>query len=167
MLDFSFENILHSNVINFLILIALIGWIISKLDIKTVIESKRKKIEDTVVNSESAKSDAHLALKDAEEQRQLIPKEIDAIKSSAESTLKSLEDKILNDAKDQIVHIEENVEKILESEKNKITSSLSKGVSKASVALAKENIKNALTKDIEMHNKFIAKSIEELDGVNF
>ena len=44
MFDFSYTNILHSNVINFLIMIGFIALIIKRLDVKSVIDDNHKKI---------------------------------------------------------------------------------------------------------------------------
>ena len=60
MLDFSFANILHSNVINFAIMIALFVFIAYKLDVMQKIEDMRASIQKNVEDSEFASGPAVL-----------------------------------------------------------------------------------------------------------
>ena len=58
MFDFSWSNILHSNVINFAIMIAVFAIIIKKLNVAQKIEDMRSSIQKTVEDSDVAKEEA-------------------------------------------------------------------------------------------------------------
>ncbi|MDD3237732.1 MAG: hypothetical protein PHV37_06500 [Candidatus Gastranaerophilales bacterium] len=164
MLDLSFSNIVHSNTLNFAILVALIVYVLKKLNVADAVENLRTKIETGIKLSENKKKSAHKNLKSAEIEREALPKELENIENIAKNSLKSLESKILDEATQQIKHIEDGVEKAVDSERNKITSALTKGVSGASIELATKNMKNMLAQDMDLHTKFIMEAIDELDG---
>ena len=58
MLDFSFSNILHSNVINFGIMIALFAFIAYKLKVGEKIENLRDSVKNKVEESDAIKDEA-------------------------------------------------------------------------------------------------------------
>lgn len=165
MFDFSWENILHSNLINFLILAGIIFYAVIKIDVSSIIEAKRKKVEECINASESSKNEAVNVLAGAKEKFEHVETEITEITQSAESTLKSLEGKILKDADEQIQKVKNNINKVVDSEKNKVVSELSKNISDISITRSAENLKRKLAEDTELHNRLIEQAIDNLDGV--
>ncbi len=167
MFDFSKENLLHSNLFNFTIMVATFAFIAFKVRVGDKVESHRKKLAATVDNSISAKDKAHNDLKQVEESVKNTAVEIEEIVSAAKATLATIEEKIFTDASKQVKTIEENVVKVVEAEASRLNSRLAKGVSNASVALAESNMVRLLTNNPELHNKFIYESVDELDKVDF
>lgn len=165
MFNFSIQNIIHSNALNFAMMIAFLAWVLKKAKVPESLEAGRKKTEDTVNDAVKTKQNSHEGLKDAELSLQGLGSEVEKIFGSANSTLKSLEAKIVEDTEKQIQNIENNIEKIVSSEEGKVKSKLTKGVSNASVALAQQNIEKMLESNKELHDKFIYDSINELDKV--
>ncbi len=165
MLNLSVENLLHSNLFNFCIMIAILAWIFKKAKVSEAIESNRQKIEDTVNSSIQEKDRSIEEFKAVEKTVQNTVLEIEAIVETAKTTLKTLETKIAQDTEVQVKNIEKNVTKVIESETSKLSSRLSRGVSNASVALAQSHVVKMLNENADLHYKFINDSIDELDRV--
>ncbi len=166
MFDLSFHNILHSNVINFTVLIALIAFIVNKIRVADIIEAKRKSVETTVTTAEEQNSFSKVNLKKAEKEVENLPQTLLEIEVQAKDNLSKLEEKIVSEAKNVISNIEKNIEKVIESEASKINRSLTSGVSSASIKLAESNILKQLNANPELHNRFIGQAIDELENVN-
>ena len=58
MFDLSFNNIIHSNLINFSVMVAIIVWLCLKLNIAEKLEVLRKNIENKITSSEKDKEKA-------------------------------------------------------------------------------------------------------------
>lgn len=166
MFDLSFENIVHSNIINFAVLIALIGFIINKIRVADMLESKRKSVETTVKTAEEQNSTSKVNLKKAEKEVENLPQTLLEIEVQAKDNLSKLEEKLSLEVKNVIASIEKNVEKTVESEVSKITRSLTSGVSEASIKLAENSILKQLEKNPKLHDRFIGEAIDELENVN-
>lgn len=165
MFSFTLENILHSNVLNFALMLVILAWIIKKAKIADSIEEGRKLTENKVSNSVSEKDNSHKELKDAQLSVNNLGQEVEKVFDRAKNTLKTIEEKIEQDARKQVQTIEGNIERVVNSEINKTKLNLSKGVSNASVKLAQANIEKILESDKSLHNKFIIDSINEIDKV--
>lgn len=166
MFDLSFENILHSNFINFLILLGIIIFLVLKIDVKKIVETKRKSVENTVKNADIENNSSKLNLKNAQKEVEDIPVKLKEIEETAKDSLHTMEEKLKFEAQKQLSSIEKNIEKVIESESSKVNLMLSKGVSTASLRLAEDNIKNQLETNPELHKKFINQAIDELENVN-
>ncbi len=165
MLNLSIENILHSNVFNFTVMIIIFAFLAHKLNLAEAIEKNKQNIVSTVNNSVETKNQSHAELKKVEDVVKNTASEIEAIVVSAKSTLKTIEQKITADAQKQVKSVENNVVKVVDSEVSRLNSRLAKGVSNASVALAESNMKKLLLSNSDLHKKFIYDSIDELDKV--
>lgn len=165
MLNLSVENLLHSNLFNFVVMVIVFVFISVKLKIKDSIELNRKKIEDNVNQAVSIKEQSIIELKNVEKEVESIGSEIEKIIDLAKSTLKTIEAKVFDDLKKQVTNIESNVQKVIRSEVSMLNSKLTKGVSNASVKLAESNIQKMLSDNKDLHKKFINDSIDEIDRV--
>lgn len=165
MLNLSVENLLHSNLFNFVVMVIVFVFISVKLNIKDSIELNRKKIEDNVNQAVSIKEQSIIELKNVEKEVESIGSEIEKIIDLAKSTLKTIEAKVFDDLKKQVTNIESNVQKVIRSEVSMLNSKLTKGVSNASVKLAESNIQKMLSDNKDLHKKFINDSIDEIDRV--
>lgn len=166
MLNLSVENILHSNLFNFCVMIVILAFIGKKAKVSEALESNRTKIEDTVNSAVKEKELSHMELKDAELAVKNTVQEVEAIVETAKATLKTLETKIAQDTEVQVNNISKNVTKVIESESSKLSSRLARGVSNASVALAETHMIKMLNENKDLHYKFINDSIDELDRVD-
>lgn len=166
MFDLTLHNILHSNVINFAVLIALIGFIVNKIRIADMIEAKRKSVIITVTSAEEHNSVSKSNLQNAVGEIEKLPQALLEIEGHAKDNLSKLEEKLNTEAGKVISNIEKNVEKVIESEASKINRSLTSGVSAASIQLAESSINKQLVLNSELHNRFIGQAIDELENVN-
>ena len=163
MFDFSWSNILHSNVINFAIMIAFFAYIIKKLNVGQKIEDMRVSIQQKVEESDNVKKEAENDLKNVSDSLANIESELSAIVNKAQETAKAFETKAREDLDKAVESIKNTVEKQVQSEENHVQSSLMKNVSNASVEIAQHQIKSALDKDVKLHRKYIEDFINSID----
>ena len=163
MLDFSFSNILHSNVINFAIMIALFVFIGYKLKVGQKIEDMRLSIKSKVEESDSIKEEAKKDFQKVSDSLANIEEELNAIVSKAEETAKSFEQKAREDLDRSVALIKQNIEKQIETEQNHVQGELLHNVASSSIEIAQRQIKTALDKDKQLHRKYIEDFINSID----
>lgn len=163
MLDFSFSNILHSNVINFAIMIALFVFIGYKLKVGQKIEDMRLSIKSKVEESDAIKEEAKKDFQKVSDSLANIEEELNAIVSKAEETAKSFEQKAREDLDRSVALIKQNIEKQIETEQNHVQGELLHNVASSSIEIAQRQIKTALDKDKQLHRKYIEDFINSFD----
>ncbi len=163
MLDFSFSNILHSNVINFAIMIALFVFIGYKLKVGQKIEDMRLSIKSKVEESDAIKEEAKKDFQKVSDSLANIEEELNAIVSKAEETAKSFEQKAREDLDRAVALIKQNIEKQIETEQNHVQGELLHNVASSSIEIAQRQIKTALDKDKQLHRKYIEDFINSID----
>lgn len=163
MLDFSFSNILHSNVINFLIMVALFVYIGYKLKVGQKIEDMTTAVKNRVEESDAIKEEAKKDFQNVENSLAHIEDELDAIVKKAEDTAKSFEQKTREDLDKSVALIKQNIEKQVISEQNHVQGELMKNVASSSIEIAQRQIKSALDKDKQLHRKYIEDFINSID----
>ncbi len=163
MLDFSFSNILHSNVINFAIMIALFVFIGYKLKVGQKIEDMRLSIKSKVEESDAIKEEAKKDFQKVSDSLANIEEELNAIVSKAEETAKSFEQKAREDLDRSVALIKQNIEKQIETEQNHVQGELLHNVASSSIEIAQRQIKTALDKDKQLHRKYIEDFINSID----
>lgn len=166
MLDFSFSNILHSNVINFAIMIALFAFIAYKLKVGQKVEDMTASIKSKVEESDAIKEEAKKDFQNIADSLAHIEDELNAIVKKAEQTAKAFEEKSREDLNKTVETIKKNIEKQVLSEENHVQASLMKNVSEASIEIAQRQIKTALDKDKQLHRKYIDEFINSIDEVD-
>ena len=164
-LNSTIHYILHSNVINFAIMIWILAVIIKKLNVG---EGFKKSVDDIILEINKSDEEKEKAIKlrnEAQEILDNLPKDIETIeKTSAEKT-KAFKDSIEESTQKAIFNIEKNIKKSLAIEEKKISNLMTEKVSKASVELAKKHIQDLLNANPELHNKYILESLDELEEV--
>ena len=163
MLDFSFSNILHSNVINFGIMIALFAFIAYKLKVGEKIENLRDSVKNKVEESDAIKDEAKNDYQKVADSLANIEDELKAIVEKAEETAKSFEQKTRAELDKSVEMLKQNIEKQIETEQNHIQSELLNNAAVSSIEIAQRQIKTALDKDKKLHRKYIEEFINSLD----
>ena len=163
MLDFSFSNILHSNVINFAIMIALFVFIGYKLKVGQKIEDMRVSIKNKVEESDAIKEEAKKDYESVAASLSHIEDELNAIVAKAEETAKSFEQKARADLDKSVALLKQNIEKQVETEQNHVQGELLHSVAASSIEIAQRQIKTALDKDKQLHRKYIEDFINSID----
>lgn len=158
--------IIHSNIVNFLIVLALICWLFSKINLGQKIDSVRENIKNYVDASSNEKINAEKDLETIKEKITHLPEEIDEIQKSAKNSIESIGKKFESEIQSQMVDIENNAKRIMALETKKFKSKLTGALTEASINLAKENAVSQLKNDRNLHDKYIYEAIDELDKVN-
>lgn len=165
MSDF-FHLLLQSNIFNFILVVAIIFYLVRKFDLKQKIENLANEIKSYVDESEHEKLDAENELKNINDQIVKLPSEIDSINRSADNSLKSLSEKVRAEIESQKQDILNNAERLLNLETKKFKSKLVGILSEKSVELVQQNTINQLNSNRNLHKKYIDNAISELDRIN-
>ena len=166
MLDFSFENILHSNVINFAIMIAVFAFIAYKLNVMQKIEDMRASIQKNVEDSDNIKAEAIKEFEAVSASLGNVEAETEAIIAKAEETVKTIEQKTKEELDKSVALIKQNAQKQVVSEQNQVQGQLLQNVSSSPIEVAQRQIKTALDKDKELHRKYIEDFINSIDKID-
>lgn len=159
------QIIVQSNTLNFLIVLAIVLFIVSKFDVKSKLEMIKEEIKAYVDNSSQEKEAAEKDLDEIKEKIKHLPNEIADIKQSAENNIKGIEKRINQEIEDKKKDIENNAKRILGLETKKFKSRLSGILSQASIDLAKKNALEQLNNNRELHDKYINEAIDEIDRI--
>lgn len=163
MFDFSFENILHSNLINFLIMVGCFALLIWKLNVGQKIEDMRASIQNKVEESDAIKEEAKKDYQNIADSLANVDSEISEILKKAEVTAKSFEEKARMDLDKSVALIKQSAEKQVLTEQNHVQTDLLKNVASSSIEIAQRQIKNALENDKTLHRKYIEECINCID----
>ena len=165
MFDFSYSNILHSNVINFLIMIGFIAIIIKRLDVKSIIDDNHKKIVQKINKSNDDVKIALTKYKKAKENLDNVHFETDMIVENSKKTLENIEEQSKNELDEIKEHLEKTLSKDIDREVQNTYNDITRSIAKASSALSYENIKQALSQNPQLHQKYIDECINSIDGL--
>lgn len=158
--------LIHSNTLNFLIVLSILVVIFLKLNLKEKIEVLRDEIRTYVNTSVQEKNMAEQNLSFIKEKIQKLPEEIEDIKKSTENSVKSIGEKIRTDIEEQKQDIANSAERIFNLETKKFKQKLTAALSEKSVEIARDNAISQLKENSELHNKYIDNAIEELDRIS-
>lgn len=162
-MEFTFENLLATNLINFIIVIATLALIFKKVRLAEIIQ---KLADDIQANVEKSATNAANALKEYKETKKAtkdIPKLQEDIIENAKNNALTLKEKIEAKTKFQENEIRNNVEKIFQNQSEKAKKMTTNEIYLACIDLAQEQIIEKLDK--ETHKKLIDSSIDELDKI--
>ncbi len=166
MFDFSYTNILHSNVINFLIMIGFIALIIRRLDVKSIIDNNHKKIVEKINKSNDDVKVALTKYEKAKKSLENVHIETDMIVKNAQKTLENIEEKTQDELEEIKDHLEKTLIKDIDREVQNTYNDVTSSISKASIALSYENIKQTLSQNPQLHQKYIDECINSIDGLS-
>ena len=158
--------LLQSNIFNFILVVAIIVYLVRKFNLKQKIEKLTNEIKSYVDESENEKLDAEKELRNINDKIAKLPSEIDNINRSADNSVKSLSEKILTETESQKQDILNNAERLLNLETKKFKSKLVGILSEKSVELVQQNTINQLNSNRDLHKKYIDNAISELDRIN-
>lgn len=160
------HTLIQTNTINFIVVLAVLIFILSKLNVGTKINKIKEEIKEYVENSVSEKTIAEKELEAVEEKIKQLPKETKLIETSAENNIKGLEQKIKKEIEDKKNDIKTSADRILNLEIKQFKSKLTSILSEKSVILAKDNAIEQLKNNSELHNKYINEAIEEIGRIS-
>ncbi|MCD7879600.1 MAG: hypothetical protein LUG16_06690 [Candidatus Gastranaerophilales bacterium] len=165
MTDF-LKILIHSNTLNFLIVLELIDFLYVKFNVNEKIQNLQAEIKNYVEESENEKLQAENDLKDIETALSVLPDKVVRIKNSAQRSIKSISEKISNDTENKKQDIANSAKRLFELETKKFKSKLVNLVAEKSVETSINNAKQALESDSSLHGKYIEDAIAEIDRIN-
>ncbi len=158
--------ILHSNVINFMLMIWILAAIVKKFNINTNLKNAIANIELEIKKSENEKENSNKKLLEAQETLDNLPKDLETIENTSNEKTVAFKNSIEENTQKTIYNIDNNIKKALAIEEKKISNLITEKTSKASIELAKRHIQDLLNSKPELHNKYIMESLDELDKVS-
>lgn len=162
-MEFTFENLLATNLINFIIVIATLALIFKKARLAEVIQ---KLADDVQADVEKSATNAANALKEYKKTKKATkdtPKLQEDIIENAKNSALALKEKIEAKTKLQEDEIKNSVEKIFQSQSEKTKKMTTNEIYLACIDLAQEQVIEKL--DNDTHKKLIDSSIDELDKI--
>ncbi len=159
------DYIARTNLFNFIIFAGIIIFLVIKLDVKSKIESSRISVDETIHDSEAAKTTSEEKLSSIEESMKNLSADVEKIVSQAEENAKLVGEKIAEDTKKSIAVIHENAQKVVENNHNILKNDIIRRASLASVEVAKAHIIEELKHNEGLHDKLIDESINTIEGL--
>lgn len=160
------SEFVKSNTLNFIIVLAFLVWIISKINIGKKLEAKRNEIKTFVDESENEKKYSQNKLQEINDKIEKLPEEIKEIEFSTQNSIENMELKSQNIVEEKINDITNNTKRIMDLETKKFKSKLSAILSETGINLARDNAIKQLENNRDMHDKYIYDAIEEIDGIS-
>lgn len=160
-----YNYILHSNIINFVIMLCILYAIIKKVNLGKTFDQSINNVNSNIQKSDSEKEKAQNQLNAAKELFEKLPQDIQTLENNSQDKVKIFTDKIAENTQKTIFELEKNIDRAISIEEKKISNLMSENTSKASVELAKQQIIDLLNKNPELHNQFVMNSLDELDKV--
>lgn len=159
------KYLVTSNFVNFLIMIALLYYLVKKFNLAAIFENGILKIKEEISNSEDAKNEANNMLEKANLQLKDLPEKIKLIKADNELKKQTMINNINLSAEKSVEMYNSNTEKMLEFEEKKISSELLMNTLNSVVKKAEADIFSKLENSPELHYQLIDEALKDLEGV--
>jgi|GEM_PF-1472884 len=165
MFDFSLQSILHSNIINFILMIAFFALLFAKLNVKGKVDDAHAKQKQVIKDSENNKEKSIFELKGIRESVKNLGAELEKITNDGKEIIANLK----RLTKQELQQIEEGFKKsaarIFGVQEENAKHETKTHLAKKGVEIAEGKLKEALARDKKLHKKFIDDAINELDGI--
>ena len=159
------QTLIQSNTLNLLVVLAVLVWLVLKLNIGQNLENSKEEIKSYVNEAENEKNEAEKRLTKIQNKIKKLPTEIKIIERAAKNNIDSLTKKSQEVVEEKKTDIDNNVNRIMDLETKKFKSRLTAMLSEASVNLARDNAVKQLENNRSMHDKYINDAIDEIDGM--
>lgn len=160
-----FKYLASSNTINFIIMVAILAFILKKMNLGAAFDSSISKVDSAIKKSDKEKENSEELLTKAQAAIDKLPQDIEELEREAVSKAEVFKTQIEASTQKAILGIHQNIDRALAIEEKKISNLMTGKTIKASIELAKINIEELLAKNPELHGKFIEESLDELDKV--
>ena len=156
--------ILHSNLLNFIIVIIFLIWVIRKANIVSLIAKKQKEIAELIKNAIDEKKIKQNHLLVIKNKVSNVKQEVIKIIDEGEQVANNISESILNDADKQAEDMHKKAVISVGNEKQMVSSEVTAKITGAAFYIAEEHIKQAI--DERLHRKFIDEFINNLDAIH-
>ncbi len=156
------EYILHSNVINFILVVAFFVWLLFfKIDVVGLLEQKKNQIALAISDSEDKKEEAIKYFADTKESLANVDSDVEKIVQDAKEIAGTIEENSQKKLQEELNNLETRANILKEGYTSKAKDEVSKKVATAAVAISKAYIQNSL--DENAHKELIYNFINDLD----
>ena len=159
------KYILHSNIINFLLMVWILYAIVKKLNLGKNFDSSIDSVKAGIQKSDDEKARSEKLLNEAKALIDKLPDDIKTLEKNNIDKVEVFKNQIKEDTHKTIFNMQKNIERAISIEEKKISNLMQERTSCASVELAKQYIVNTLKDNPELHNHFIQSSLDELERV--
>lgn len=162
-MEFTFENLLATNIVNFIIVIATLALIFKKARFAEAIEKLATDVKEDIEKSATNAADALKEYKETKKETKNTPTQQAEIIEQAKNSAYALGEKIKLKTQLQKEEIEKSVERVFKGQSEKAKKLTIKEIYLACVDLAQEQVIQKLDK--KTHKKLINSSIDELEKI--
>jgi len=155
--------VLHSNLLNFIIVIVFLVWVIRKVNLSAIIAKTQAEIAELIKNAVDEKKIKQNQLLITKTKVSNVKQEMLKIIDEGEQVADNLSESIMNDAEKQAEDMHKKAVMTLSNEKQMVSSEVKAKITGAAFYIAEEHIKQAI--DERLHKKFIDEFINSLDTV--
>lgn len=155
--------ILHSNLLNFVIVIIFLIWVIRKVDLAGLIAKKQVEIAELIKNAVEEKKIKQNHLLVTKTKVSNVKQEVLKIIDEGEQVANNLSEIIMDDAEKQAADMHKKAVISVGNEKQMVSSEVRAKITGAAFYIAEEHIKQAI--DERLHKKYIDEFINNLDAV--
>lgn len=155
--------ILHSNVLNFVIVVIFIVWVIKKAKISELLAKKQQEIAELIKNAAEEKKIKQNQLLVTKTKVSNVEQEVLKIVDEGEQIAGNLSESIISDAKKQAEDMHNKAVISVGNEKQLVSRDVIEKITGAAFFIAEEHIKNSI--DDRLHKKYINEFINDLDAV--
>jgi len=161
--DLSLHGLLEGNFFNFLIILGLLVLALIKLKPSDALENAANTVAELLKKSDEEKAGAQKTLEEVKTEAQKLPEELAQIKKDAQNTIDSFKKATEVEIEQTTQRLENNAQRAIETEVQKITSVLQRETSLQAVKVAQERTVNRLAENNDLHRKFIEEAINKIE----
>jgi F-type H+-transporting ATPase subunit b len=151
-------------ILNFLILVALLVFMMKKMDIKGFFKKRTELIEQSLKEAREAKELAQKALAEVEERLKIKDKEIEEIVAAAKESGEREKIRLAEDGDKLSARILEQTQNNIAFEVKMAKEAIKREAVEIAMELAEKKLKEKLTKEEQV--KLLEESIEKIEGKN-
>jgi len=155
--------ILHSNLLNFLIVIIFLIWVIRKVNLSAIIAKKQNEIAELIKNAVDAKKIKQNQLLVTKTKVSNVKQEVSKIIDEGEQVAKNISESILDDGEKQAEDMHKKAVISVGNQKQMVSADVRTKITGAAFYIAEEHIKQAI--DERLHRKYIDEFIDNLDVI--
>ena len=164
MLEF-WDLIVKSNTFNFIVMLVIIGIIAQKIKLADKLEAMRNEISNYIETSKHQKEAAQNYLETTRHDLANLQNDIDKKLKNAKVSAQNVFNEINEMTTKTIEKIENNVEKIIDNETQKLSSAISSETAKNAINLAKTKLQKMFEENPSLHKQHITQSINTIDKI--
>lgn len=155
----------ESNTINFIIMAALLVWIVRKINLNSNFDKTIESVKESIEKSDDEKQKSEKILQAAKLLIDRLPEDVQTLEKNSGDKIEVFKAQIDEETQKTILNLGKNIDRAISIEEKKISNILTEKTAAASVELAKLHIIEVLKQNPMLHNQFVNSSLDELEKV--